>query len=172
MNDRLLDRHTLESAFASLAEELRRDAVRADVYVFGGAAMILAYGVDRATRDVGAVFEPHTAVIDAAARVAVKHGLPRWWLNEQASTYLAPQRDVSAAPVFDSPHLRVAVGSPEHMVAMKAMAARAQDLEDLRALASRLGLHSAGDVLALVERIFPDDPLPDRKRMLIEDLFD
>lgn len=171
MTDRLLDRSALEAAFTRLAEELARVGVRADVYVFGGAAMVLAYGVERATRDVDAVFEPHGAVLDAAQRVADREHLPRWWLNEQASVYLSPQVDTSAAPVFDHPHLRVAAASPEHMVAMKALAAREQDLDDLRELVAHLGLRSPKSVIDIVARVFPDDPLTDRKRLLIEDLF-
>lgn len=134
--------------------------------------MILAYGVDRATRDVDAVFEPHGAVVDAARDVAARQGLPPWWLNEQAAVYLSPQRDSGAAPVFDHANLRVAAASAEHLVAMKALAARAQDLEDLRHLAMRLGLSSAEEVFQIVARIFPEEDLVDRKRLLIEDIFD
>lgn len=171
MNDRLMDRGALEATFARLAAELAGAAVRADVYVFGGAAMILAYGVDRATRDVDAVFEPHGAVLEAARRVAEREGLPSWWLNEQASAYLSPHRDEGSAPVFDHPNLRVAAASAEHMVAMKALAARAQDLDDLRRLIAHLDLESANDVLSLVAQVFPDEVLPARKQLLIEDLF-
>lgn len=171
MNGRLLDRRTLEAAFSLLADELATAGVRADVYVFGGAAMILAYGVDRATRDVDAVFEPHGAVLEAAGEVAARMALPTWWLNEQTSAYLSPQADADVPAVFDHPNLRVAAASADHMVAMKALAGRAQDLEDLRALVAHLDLRSADDVLHIVGRIFPDDPLPDRKRLLIEDLF-
>lgn len=171
MNDRLFGRQALEATFRLLATELAGHDVRADVYVFGGAAMILAYGVGRATRDVDAVFEPHGAVLEAARRVADAEGLPPWWLNEQASVYLSSLRDRDAAPVFDHPNLRVAAASPEHMVAMKALAARAQDLDDLGTLIARLGLASAEDVFAIVARVFPDEPLPARKRLLIEDLF-
>jgi hypothetical protein len=62
----------------------------ADLYVFGGAAMALAYDSRRATRDVDALFEPHGIVHDEALAVATELGLPRWWLNEQASSYVAP----------------------------------------------------------------------------------
>lgn len=170
MNEPLLDRPALERAFSALAEELSRAGVRADVYVFGGAAMVLAYGQDRATRDVAAVFEPHGAVLTAAQAVAARYSLPRWWLNEQAAVYVG-KNDVGAAPVFDHPNLRVAAASPEHMAAMKARAARSQDLDDLRVLIRLLELQSPAEVLDIVARVFPDDPLPERKRLLIEDLF-
>ena len=83
-------------------------------------------------------------------------GLPRWWLNEQASSYVAPGGDPSASRVFDHPGLRVFAASPEHLLAMKALAARPRDAEDIKYLAELLDLHSASDVLALVSEIFPE----------------
>ena len=50
--------------------------VVADLYVFGGAAMALAYDSRRATRDVDALFEPHGIVHDEALAVAAELGLP------------------------------------------------------------------------------------------------
>jgi hypothetical protein len=81
-----------EDAFRRLGERLARRGVVADLYVFGGAAMALAFDSRRATRDVDALFEPHGIVHDEALAVAAELGLPRWWLNEQASTYCSPTR--------------------------------------------------------------------------------
>jgi hypothetical protein len=50
--------------------------------------MALAFDSRRATRDVDALFEPHGIVHEEALAVAAELGLPRWWLNEQASTYV------------------------------------------------------------------------------------
>lgn len=51
----LLDRRAIEDAFRRLGDRLVRRGVIADVYVFGGAAMALAYDARRATRDIDAV---------------------------------------------------------------------------------------------------------------------
>ncbi|MGH8897957.1 MAG: DUF6036 family nucleotidyltransferase [Egibacteraceae bacterium] len=171
MNEHLLDQETIRGALNALALRLERRRVRADVYVFGGAAMVLAYGADRATRDVDAVFSPHGPVLEEARLVAEEVGLPPWWLHEQATVYLSRQQDAHAAAVFDHPYLRVQASSAEHLVAMKALAGRQHDLEDLRLLIDRLGLRSPDEVLRIVADVFPDQALPDRKRMLIEDLF-
>ena len=86
----LLDRAALEEAFPRHSDRLARRGVVADLYVFGGAAMALAYDSRRATRDVDALFKPHGVVVEEALAVAPELGLPRWWLNEQASSYVAP----------------------------------------------------------------------------------
>ena len=117
----LLDRRLIEDAFRRLGDRLARRGVVADIYVFGGAAMALAYDARRATRDVDAVFEPHGIVLEEARIVADELGLPEWWLNEQASAHVAPAGDAAAPRVFDHPGLRVAAASPEHLLAMKVL---------------------------------------------------
>jgi predicted nucleotidyltransferase len=167
----LLDRAGIEDAFRRLGERLARRGVVADLYVFGGAAMALAYDSRRATRDVDALFKPHGIVHDEALAVAAELGLPRWWLNEQASSYVAPGGDPTASRVFDHPGLRVFAASPEHLLAMKAFAARPRDAEDIRQLAKVLDLHSTDEVLASVRAVFPDQEPPERLRLLLDDLF-
>ena len=54
----LLDRKGIEEAFRRLGDRLAKRGVVADIYVFGGAAMALAYDSRRATRDVDALFKP------------------------------------------------------------------------------------------------------------------
>jgi predicted nucleotidyltransferase len=191
----LLGREGIEEAFRRLGDRLAKRGVVADIYVFGGAAMALAYDSRRATRDVDALFKPHGIVLEEAQVVAAELGLPKWWLNEQASSYVAPGGDPSASRVFDHPGLRVFAASclrrfvssplrrfaasplrrfaasPEHLLAMKALAARPRDAQDIRQLAEVLDLHTIADVLALVRDVFPEEEPPARLRLLLEDIF-
>jgi hypothetical protein len=141
----LLDREGIEEAFRRLGDRLAKRGVVADIYVFGGAAMALAYDSRRATRDVGALFKPHGIA--------------------------APGGDPSASRVFDHPGLRVFAASPEHLLAMKALAARPRDVQDIRQLTELLNLHTVADVFALVRDIFPEEEPPARLRLLLEDIF-
>jgi len=80
----LLNRARIEGAFRRLGERLAQRGVIADLYVFGGAAMALAYDVRRATRDIDAIFQPHG-----------RYG--RWEGAALSST--APQRPVHGCSV-------------------------------------------------------------------------
>jgi len=170
--DPLLDRAAIEDAFRRLGDRLARRGVVADIYVFGGAAMALAYDGRRSTRDVDAVFQPHGVVIDAAREVAQEMGLPQWWLNEQASAYVAPGGDPAAPRVFDHPGLRVSAASPEHLLAMKVHAARRRDMDDIRVLVKHLGLTTVDAVVALCADVFPDEAVSERARLVVGDAFD
>src|SRR5229473_2977953 len=146
-DDVLLGRADLEQAFTALGERLARRGVVADVFVVGGTAMALAYDASRVTRDVDARFLPHGIVLEEARRVADDLGLPPWWLNEQASVYISGKDDLGKRRVFDHPGLRVMAASPQHIFAMKALAARTRDIDDLRLLAGLIEVDSAETAL-------------------------
>ena len=118
-----LDREAITAAFRRLGDRLAYRGVVADVYVFGGGAMALAYDLRRSTRGVDALLEPHGVVLAEAAHVATELGLPTWWLNEQVAL-----------------------------------------------LAEKLGLYDVDAVLAVCAEVFPEEPIPDRARLLIEDM--
>lgn len=77
------------------------------LYVIAGAAMALAYDARRSTHNTDAVFKAHGVVLEEAQVVATELGLPRWWLNKQASAYVAPGGEPAAPHVCDHPGLRV-----------------------------------------------------------------
>jgi hypothetical protein len=170
-DDVLLGRAELERAFTALGERLARRGVVADVFIVGGAAMALAYDATRVTRDVDARFVPHGIVLEEASRVADELGLPRWWLNEQASVYISGKDDPGKRRVFDHPGLRVMAASPDHIFAMKALAARTRDIDDLRLLADILDLTSADQALQICAEFYPDEPVPQRSAAVLQELF-
>lgn len=165
-----MDRAEIIAALTSLAEELEREGVSAQMYVVGGAAIALAFDERRATRDIDAVFEPKATVYAAAARVGERAGLPPGWLNDAVKGFLEGE-DPGAAPVLDLPGLSVLTASPQTLLAMKVLAHRpGEDEEDVRLLAAHLGLERADQVLAVAERTY-GDRLDPAARFFVEELF-
>lgn len=170
MSERLLDRDVLRRAFEMLAERLAQRGVVGEIHVFGGAAMTLAFDARASTRDVDAVFKPDSHIIDAAREVAEALKLPRSWLNNQASSYVSG-RAGRGTPVFDHANLRVMTTPPEHLLAMKVRAARAvRDADDVKILLRHLDISTIDEVVKIVGRFFPDDPISDRSRQFVEDI--
>jgi len=52
---------------------------------------------------------------------------------------------------------------------MKVLAARRRDGDDVRFLIRHLGLASVDQVLSVCAEVFPDEPVPDRARLIVED---
>ena len=125
----------------------------------------------RVTRDVDARFVPHGIVLEEAKRVADDLGLPPWWLNEQATVYISGKDDHGKRRVFDHPGLRVMAASPEHVFAMKALAARTRDIDDLRLLAGMIGVETADAALQICADFYPDEPIPPRTDAVLRELF-
>lgn len=170
MSDRLLDQKLLRRAFELLAKHLKRRGVVGEVHVFGGAAMVLAFNSRQATRDVDAVFAPDTHVLEAAREVADELGLPKSWLNNQASSYVSGVAG-RGTPVFDHANLRVMVTPIEHLLAMKVRAARAvRDADDIRVLLNELKITKMSQVIAVVNKYIANEPLSVRSSQLLEDI--
>ena len=142
------------------------------MFVVGRAAMALAYDAQRVTRDVDARFMPHGIELEEARRVAEALGLPPWWLNEQASVYISGKDDPGKRRVFDHPGLREMAASPEHVFAMKALAARVRDIDDLRLLAGMAGVRSSAETLRICADFFPHEPVSQRSAAVLRELFD
>jgi hypothetical protein len=98
-------------------------------------------------------------------------GLPHWWLNEQATVYISGKDDLGKRRVFDHPGLRVMAASPDHIFAMKALAARTRDVDDLRRLADIIGVESADAALQICADFYPDESISPRSAAVLRELF-
>jgi hypothetical protein len=61
--------------------------------------------------------------------------------------------------------------SPDHIFAMKALAARTRDVDDLRLLADILGVESADSALQICADFYPDEPVSPRSAAVLRELF-
>jgi hypothetical protein len=173
MNGPLLSREQLQAALERLAHHLDRRGVHAELYLFGGGAMVLGYNARDATMDLDtAIRQQHGAVVAEARVVADELGLPSWWLNEQATSYLPSGEDDEARVVLYRPGLKVIVASPRHLLAMKVRAARQGDIADIIVLARLVGASSADEVSRITAQVYGDEPLSERSRAVLADLDD
>lgn len=130
-----------------------------DVVIVGGAAMILYFGALRATRDVDVLVLKGDAseLREAAQDIAQDYDLPVTWLNDGAKGFasiLPPdfaQRLTRLDYSFE--HLRLyALGRPEQ-TAMKIIALREQDLEDLELLLPQLSSAEQKTVVNIMHHV-------------------
>lgn len=170
MPEPVFTRTDLQRAFTLLGAKLQRRGVVGQVHVVDGAAMLMAYDSRVSTRDIDALFFPDGPMLEAIREVANEMQWPTTWLNNQASSYVS-RTPGEGNPVFDHPYLHVVATPPEHLLAMKVLAARSgRDRDDITVLLDRLQLTTLAAVWDIVARYFPGETISDRSRLLIEDL--
>lgn len=115
-----------------------------DIVIIGGAAMILHYNAARATNDVDILLlrGGKNELQKAMKLISEEHGLPENWINDAAKGFadiLLPDfyhRLVSLD--YGLKNIRLYVLGISEQVAMKIVALREQDLEDLDILLPRM----------------------------------
>ena len=167
-----MDREQLIALLDEVSKELRHARTRAQIYVIGGAAMSLGFSRDRRTEDVDArIDRGHSELVKAVQRVARRHDLADGWLNEQATTAIPRQKDAAARTLYESPYLTVTGASARHLLAMKLYAARDKDKADIATLVSELELGGPSEAVAIYDGLFPDEPIREAARDLLEVAF-
>jgi hypothetical protein len=166
----LLDRETIIRALELLNGRLAAAGQKAELFLVGGAVMCLVHRSRPSTRDVDGWFTEPASVRAAAKAVAEELELDEDWLNDAAKAYVPQNAGYDSWQALS--HLNVAVADPRTLLAMKCAAARTvEDSSDIRVLATLLGLTSSREVLKVVGEYIPDERLPVRTRLLLEEMF-
>ena len=156
----------------ALNDELQAVEVTGYVQLAGGAVMCLAFGARAATRDVDALFRPSAAVLDAALRVAARHGVPDTWPNDAVKAYTSDHGTFQS--FLELSHLRVSIATPEYMLAMKCLAMRIgegyHDEEDIRYLLRHLGIRRYDDAAEILARYYPLEGFPEAAFLALREL--
>lgn len=130
----------IRELLADLGSRLEGEGINAAVYVVGGSAIALTFAGRRLTHDIDAIVQPRDEVMAIARQMASERGLAEDWLNSSAAAWI-PAQD----PTADVEHvggLAIRVAPAEHLLAMKLVAGRDRDLDDIRLLAEHLGVRS------------------------------
>ena len=157
----ILDRERIDYLLARVNDELAADNAHADIYVVGGAAMLVAYGGALATRDIDcAVRKGRDQLFLASKAVARQEDLSDYWLNDAVSwQYLPDAPDHGERTFVEHSHLRVSVASPERMLAMALSAGREDHLDNVWRLADLLERKTIPEIMQVYRRTFGDREL-------------
>jgi predicted nucleotidyltransferase len=166
-----MNRDEIATNLERLGAALAKQGLHGSLVLFGGAVMVLEVGNREATKDIDAYFQDEATAIRAAAlEVAEEAGLLADWLNDGVKGFIAVLPPTTPWKTF--PGLTVSLVALDYLFAMKASAARPQDVDDLAALRQPLQLTSLEEALALVLRYIPERLLPPRAQYVLELLFE
>jgi uncharacterized nucleotidyltransferase DUF6036 len=135
-----------------------------DVVLVGGAAMILHFGATRATRDVDALFigGDLSGMRQAIKAVAQERDLPDDWMNDSAkgfSDVLSPDFSARLVPLgINLKWLHLFALGLADQAAMKIVALREQDLEDLDLLLAKMSPDDRRTLVRIMNHLAPMRP--------------
>lgn len=157
MSEFTIDR--VSGLLQELGERLAGRGIEGEIYVVGGAAMMLAYDRSRITRDIDAIGVPQEEIAAEVRAMAVDHrDLDPDWLNARVLPLLPRGVDGERLQVLGGPGLTVNVASPRWMLAMKARAARDdRDLDDIWVLCQILNLRAVDEIWAISDTVWGED---------------
>ncbi len=153
-DERTLSREQLVALLREVGLILQEQSLEASIYVVGGAAMAMVFDSRRVTKDVDAAIRSHHEEFHKAVTiVAERNALAPDWVNSSAGAFMPNHLD-DAADEMNLPGLRIAIASPEHLIAMKLRAMRRRDLDDLETLFRSCGIETPEQAADIHDRLF------------------
>ena len=117
-----LDRQRILDALQELSRRLVQRGVTAEVCLFGGAAMIVAFQSRQTTKDIDAVFVPASVVRGFAAEIGRERGYEAGWFNDGVKGFVSDRGEFTPANLPQFRNLRVMMPVPTYLLAMKCQA--------------------------------------------------
>ena len=171
MVKKLLTRDRAVELLDRLNRELSKTNSPAELYVVGGAAMMLEYDGNRRTQDIDYTVEGNAFDVQAAAETITKEeqDIAADWLNDHAEKmgFIPDTPDTEARQSYQGSHLTVNTASPKRMLAMKMHAGRKEDAGDLMKLMTMTGVRTMDQAMEIFKDTFTNTKLTDDAHALM-----
>lgn len=182
-----IKRQDMLSIFEEMGRLCREAGVQHEIAIYGGSALMLAFDYREATVDID--FIPVSGAAPEIKRIAnlatARLGLEANILRDDVSIFVSDAADYKISGEFPrlgpdekryTGGLRVFSATPEYIFAMKILAMRnaveTQDFKDIWELADACGVGNLESACKLLARFYPEKQLPQRNRLLLEDIFE
>lgn len=168
-----LTKKEILTALSALNRKLEDAGTRAEICLYGGASMLLAFNARLSTKDVDAIFKPKAVVRKLVEEIAEEHGIPSDWMNDGVKGFTSanPKFTAKGLPIFS--HIQVTRPTAKYLFAMKCMAARAPgydskgDKGDIKFLMKHLKIQSEKDALSILEEFYDKNRIAPKSQFLI-----
>lgn len=169
----MLTQEEAQAALVELAAELERHERISQIYIVGGAALMLGFGARDATKDIDARITPRDEILPIVLEIAHRRNLTDDWLNSAAAIYVPPwPDDPNPRIILSTKHVTISIASAEMLLAMKIHASRGrQDIDDLRFLLAEVGIDNYHDAVSHFERFYLEHSIKDRATKILADIF-
>lgn len=166
----LLAKEDILRFLSILNDELQILNIKAELTLYGGSVMCVAFEARPTTRDVDAVFQPKSKVYKIANdKIAKTYGLPHNWLNDAVCRYISYSGEKDA--FLKLSNLSIYIPKPEYFLAMKCLTSRidfSSDIEDIKYLLDFLHINYYEQLIEIFIKFYPKGYILDEVEEIIK----
>jgi hypothetical protein len=149
------------------------------VCIYGGTAMMLAYGARERTKDLDAIIRPSDVAKRLAVRVAEELRLDESWLNDEVRRFVSDAGTFAPLRIHEleaaaKQHLKITRPSASYLLAMKALSCRPPlpgypgDVQDLKFLIRKMNIKTLQQIEEHIGRFYPYEALTSSAEEIIK----
>lgn len=174
MEAKLTKRKILQ-ALKLLNKKLEIEGVKAEICIYGGTSLVLAFNARLSTKDVDAVFIPKDVVLRLAESVSEDMGLPKAWMNDGVKAFVSANPEFTNKGLPQFTNIEMTRPTSKYLFAMKCMAARSPgydtqgDKQDIIFLMRELKIQNLDHALDQVEAFYPRERIVPKTQFLIQE---
>ena len=145
--------------------------VKGELALFGGAVMSLVLDSRTSTKDIDAIFKPKETLTGLILEIAEEENIHNGWLNDAVSQFISDNNDLM---MYDRmSNLIIYTASVEYLLAMKCLASRfgdSNDLDDIKVLIKELKIKDINEVYNIVSQYYQLGFVPYTTWLIIEEI--
>lgn len=176
-----LTRARIVEALNLLGQLAEQEKVELELCIYGGSAMMLAYGAREKTKDLDAIVRPSDVGQRLAKEVAQRLRLHESWLNDDVKQFVSHEGTFAPLEIEElegaaKRRLKITRASASYLLAMKCLACRSAlpgypaDVEDIRFLIRKMDIRTLAQIDEHIARFYPFDTLTPQARETIAGL--
>ena len=164
-----LSKKMIQTLFEDLNNELAILDTKADLFVIGGTAMVMAYDARPSTKDIDGIWQPSEPIRKIIKLLSEKYDIDADWLNDAAKGLMPNVQDENPVVIFDGSYISVSAPSPQYLLATKILASRLdRDEVDIELLVKLCEITNVDQCIAIVDKYYPGRPLQARSKFMVE----
>lgn len=161
------------AALEALNDKLDVAGVMAEICIYGGTTMVLAYNTRLSTKDIDAVFHPKEIIRKLVEEIADERSLPSDWMNDGVKGFLSLKPEFTSQGLPQFSHIQVTRPSAKYLFAMKCIAARVLDSTskgdkgDVKFLLKELKIETEEQGLKIIGDFYVSERIPQKTHFFL-----
>lgn len=171
MSDPQFSPDDVRRALDEFVDELVARGASSHIRVVGGAGVMIQAGRETLSRDIDALYSPSRQIDEAIRSVALSNNWAETWLNDAVNMYASNfDNDEDWEIHIARSGVTVSVAKCPLLLAMKLLAGRSRDIDDITLLLAACGITKLQGAVDVFDHYYPTESMKPRALRILDDL--